>query len=201
MDSVHNDSPFWPALNRATYKEIWVVPVSRLLWSLATVGMPARVTGTAPEGAVFREARTGAATKVASGEFSVNLASGDYTLAYGGVTKRMALLSGERYQLALDARRAIDIELSAAKTAGDTVRVEARVRGAGQHTVELLVFNGSADARQKPVSLTRRREQRLTWDLKIASAEKPWAVVAFPDGDRSGRKELSGALRDLPPIE
>jgi hypothetical protein len=201
MDSLHNDSPYWPAVNNATYKEIWVVPVSRLLWSLASLGMPARATGSAPEGAVFHQAMTGATVKIPPGRFAGNLAPGDYSVTYGGASRRMSVLGGGRYDLSLDAKRAIDFELSATRLEAGTVQVDARVRGVGSHKLELRVFNGSAGAAESAVNLQGGRERTLTWKLKIASQDKPWAVVAIPDGDMSGRKELFGTLRELPPLE
>ena len=36
VDSYNNDEPFWHGANYATYKEIWVEPVSRFLGTLAT---------------------------------------------------------------------------------------------------------------------------------------------------------------------
>jgi hypothetical protein len=201
MDSRQNDAPCWPAVNIATYKEIWVVPVSRLLWSLAYMGMPARVTGSAASDAVFREARTGATLNVPAGEFSVNLAPGDYTITYGGATKRMALLAGGRYELLLDAQRAIDLQLSAKRLDAGTVQVEARVGGAGAHRVELRAFNALASGPQGAVDLTAGQEQTLTWKLSIVSVDKPWAVVAILDGSTSNRRELFGTARDLPAIE
>jgi len=201
MDSLHDDSPYWPMANRATYKEIWVVPVSRFLWSAAFQAMPARATGTAPAGAVFREARTGAQVKVAPGNYSVNLPPGDYSISYDSATKRMALLAGARYDLPLDPARAVEMELSAGRPQAGLVRIEARLRGAGAHKVELRAFNGSLDSPQQTVNLSAGREQTLTWNLNVVSDDKPWVVVAVPDGAASGRKELFGTVRKLPPIE
>ncbi len=201
MDSRRNDSPYWPAVNNATYKEIWVVPQSRLLLNLAYMGMPARVTGTASAGAVFREARTGTTAKVPAGKFAVNLAPGDYTVTYGAATKKVAILAGGRYDLPLDARSAVSIDLSAKRLGQGLVEVTARLRGSGAHKVELRSFNGSVEAPHATVNLAAGREQTLTWKLKAGVEDKPWAAVAIPDGNMSGRAEIFGTLRDLPSID
>jgi hypothetical protein len=201
MDSLHGDSPYWPMANRATYKEIWVVPVSRFLWSAAFEAMPARVAGAAPAGAVFREARTGAEVKVAPGSYALNLPPGDYQVTYGGATRRLALLAGARYRLPLDAGRALDMELSAGRPEAGVVEIRARLGGAGAHRLELRAFNGSPETPVRSVTLTAGRDQTLAWKFKVASADKPWAVVVIPDGDTGGRRELFGTLRELPPIE
>jgi hypothetical protein len=201
MDSRQNDAPCWPAVNIPTYKEIWVVPVSRLLWSLAYMGMPARVNGSTAAGAVLREARTGATVKIPAGGFAMNLAPGDYTVTYGNATKRIALLAGGRYELRLDTQHAIDLQLSARRLEAGIVRVETRVHGAGAHQVELRAFNASASGPQRAVNLTAGQEQTLTWELSVANVDTPWVVVVIPDGSASDRKELFGTTRDLPAIE
>ncbi len=201
MDSRQNDAPCWPATNIATYKEIWVVPVSRLLWSLAYLGMPAHVTGSAASDAVFRESRTGATVQVPAGEFAVNLAPGDYTITYGNAAKKTALLAGGRYELQLDPPHAIDLQLSAQRLEAGIVQVEARVRGAGTHQVELRVFNASASGPQGAVNLTAGQEQTLTWKLRVASADKPWAVVVIPDGKHKRQEGIvSGPPRLCPQL-
>jgi len=96
---------------------------------------------------------------------------------------------------------AIDLQLSAQRLEAGVVQVEARVRGAGAHQVELRAFNGSASGSQGAVNLTAGQEQTLTWKLSVASVDKPWAVVVIPDGSTSDRKELSGTAGDLPAIE
>ncbi len=75
MDS-RDDSPYWPAENRATYKEMWVVPVSRMLFSLASMAMPAQLSGVAGAATEMREGPDGGSRPSASGKIHPNAASG-----------------------------------------------------------------------------------------------------------------------------
>jgi hypothetical protein len=165
------------------------------------MGMPARITGSAPAGAEFREARTGAALKIPAGKFSRNLPPGDYTIAYGGATRRVGLLAGGHYDLPLDAQRAIEITLSAKPPQQGEIQIQARLRGAGAHKLDVRAFNGAVDTPQAAITLAAGREQTVTWKLKIVAGQTPWAVVVIPDGDMSGKKELFGTARELARIE
>jgi len=170
-----------------------VVPVSRLLLGLASVAMPARVTGSAPQGAAFRETRTRNTVRVPAGNFAVNLAPGEYSLDYGGAVKRMSFLAGARYRLPLEGRHAVDVELSSRRLGPEEVEIGAVVRGTGAHRIELRTFGGAINAADAMVDLGAGREQRLTWKLALESREQAWAVVAIPDGNMSGKTEIFGA--------
>ena len=45
INSLHNDAPFWSTVSQFTFKEMWIVPTSRLLQTLAAIAVPARVQG------------------------------------------------------------------------------------------------------------------------------------------------------------
>jgi hypothetical protein len=199
MDS-RNDSPYWPAENRATFKEMWVVPVSRMLFSLASMAMPAQVSGVAAADTELREARTGAVVRLAPGKFTLTLPPGEYSITSGNTASHLSLLAGGRYEIP-DMRHPIDMALAAKPLANGEVRIEARLHGSGRHKIELRAFNGAADVSSASVNLTPGRETTVTWKLKAGAADKPWAIVAIPDRNLSAHQELSGTLRELPPIE
>ena len=200
MDDTIHDAPQWPAANHMTYKEVCVFVNGYLLSTLAHMAMPARVAGLASAGAVFRETRTGRATK-AAGRFALNLPPGDYSIEYGGVVTRMSAVAGGSYDLLLDPKRAVEIELSAGKASGGVVRIEARVRGSGAHRIELRAFNGSADGDAiSQVDLKGRGGQTLAWNFRIADADKPWVAVAIAGGRHATRKEVFGTAHELPDI-
>ena len=195
IDSRHKDAPCWPATNTATYKEIWVVPVSRLLLTLGYAAVPARVTGEAPAGAVFLESRTGAKVQVPAGKFAINLPPGDYTVSYGSAKKQLSLLSGTRYELPLDARRAVDVALWAEPARGSTVEVRMRVRGAGFHKIQMLAFNTKRNLSEATVDLGAGGENYSSWILAVEAPDQPWAAVAIADDVLSSRTEVFGTLR------
>ncbi len=198
MDS-RNDSPYWPAENRATYKEMWVVPVSRMLFSLASMAMPAQLTGTASARTELRELRTGATVRLPAGKFSRTVPPGDYTISVAGAASHRSMLAGGRYDMG-NVRTPIAMVLTA-KTVGDReVRIEARLTGAGSHKVELRAFNGRAEMASFPITLSPGREETVTWKLKVLAEDTPWAVVVIPDSNMTAQQELFGTLNELAPI-
>ncbi len=199
MDS-RDDSPYWPAENRATFKEMWVVPVSRMLFSLASMAMAAQITGVAAAATELREARTGAVVRLGPGKFTRTLPPGDYTISSGTVTSHLSLLAGGRYQFS-DPAHPLDMVLTARPSANGEVQIEARLSGSGSHTIELRAFNGTPDVSSSTVTLDPGREQTATWKLKVDETGKPWAIVAIPDNNMTARQELFGSLRPLPQIE
>jgi hypothetical protein len=199
MDA-QNDSPYWPAVNRATFKEMWVLPVSRLLFSLASMAMPAQVSGMATETTELLEHRTGAVVRLAPGKFTRTLPPGEYTLSSGHKTLHLSLLAGGRYEFP-DLHHAIDMVLTAQPPSNQEVQLEARLTGSGSHKIELRAFNGAFDFASSTVKLTPGHEQTLKWKLKVGAANKPWAVVAIPDNNMTARKELFGSLSELRQIE
>ncbi|RYD24162.1 MAG: hypothetical protein EOP88_01300 [Verrucomicrobiaceae bacterium] len=52
MDSRSGDMPYWPATNSATFKEIWMEPVSRFLGAVSAYTSVREKSGTSPEIAV-----------------------------------------------------------------------------------------------------------------------------------------------------
>jgi hypothetical protein len=199
MDS-RNDSPYWPAENRATYKEMWVVPVSRMLFSLASMAMPAQVSGVATTATELRETRTGAIVRLAPGKFIRTLPPGEYTISSGKTMSHLSLLAGGHYEIP-DPRRPIDMALTAKRPVNGEVQIEARLTGSGSHKVELRAFNGTADISSSTVTLTPGREHTVVWKLRVNTEDKPWVIVAIPDNNMTAQQELSGTMRELPQIE
>jgi hypothetical protein len=196
MDSRANDEPWWPAQNNATYKEIWVVPMSRFLWSLAYTAVPARVTGEAAAGATFTDVRSGAEVSV-SGPFSVNLPPGTHALECGAMHRKLELLAGVSYELILDPADWIEIgPCNVTEDPGGCIRIEAIVRGAGEHELEARLFNGATDAPRISVALGDGGEGTVSWDLRIECDHKPWAAVIVPDGNVRAGREVIGSSGD-----
>lgn len=101
-----NDEPFWPQVNNATYKEVWVCSATKWMWSMENNLLPATVSGCLARGwdpfitfkhssgKVFRAAVDGR-----SGWFEITLPVGAYEVCYGGVTRNMAIVGGKQYSL------------------------------------------------------------------------------------------------------
>jgi hypothetical protein len=200
MDSRADDAPWWTAYNDSTYKEIWVVPVSRFLWNLAYTAVPALVQGRAAQPATFTHARTGQMT-TASGDFSLSVAPGAYTITCGALSRKMDLLGGSHYALALEPANWIDFQLAAdGPDAGGKVRLTASVRGTGEHDLTVRVFNAAVDDPIRSVSLSGGAAQTVSWELRAGAKDKPWAALVTPDGDAGGRREAFGTFTKLAKI-
>ena len=197
INSLHNDAPFWSTVSQFTFKELWVVPAARLLQTLAAVGIPARVRGSALADTVFRAMRTGEAVRVERGPFDLNLPSGTYVVAYGAVTQTLTLVAGGDYELVLDPAHAMSVELSATQQ-GDRVLVEANVRGTGMHELELQGFNVTIETDRHTVDLGSGATQTLAWTCAVQDQDTPWIVVATVDGDRRACHELLGTIHQAP---
>ena len=123
-------------------------------------------------------------------------------ITYGGWEKRLPILAGGRYKLRLDPQNALEMDLAAGPVEDGRVRVTAKVRGAGTHRVQLRLFNGSLPSRdlgpepsapaQVELTLTPDVERSLTWEVRIADPQKPWAAVAVPDGRLGEKQEVFG---------
>ena len=81
------------------------------------------------------------------------------------------------------------------------VTIHAKLRGTGEHSVELRVFNGSIKHARQTAKLVSGVEKTMSWDVKIENPDTPWVVVAFPDKKLGERKELFGTAINLQLIE
>ena len=201
MNSLYNDAPYWPSNTIYPHKEIWVMPTGRMIYSLALAGAPARVSGASTDGVLFREERTGNTFKFGAGTFEKSMPAGEYEISYSGLRKRVSMVDGGRYRLKLDPKDTIEFELSSTPCREEKITVQARVNGTGDHTVELRIFNGSTESGKRNVKLLPGGMQTLSWDVTIENPDTPWVVVAVPDGNTDGSKELFNTVVTLREIE
>ena len=81
------------------------------------------------------------------------------------------------------------------------IMIQAKVRGTGEHDLELRVFNGSTENPSLKVELVSGVEQTVSWDIKIEDPDTPWVVVAVPDENMDERKEIYGTVKELSVLE
>lgn len=160
MDS-RNDRPYWPAENRATYKEMWVVPVSRMLFSLASMAMPAQASGVAAAPIDLREARTGSVVRLGPGKFTRTLVPGEYASSSGNTVSHRSLLAGGRCEIP-NLGHSMDIVLTAMAPENGEVQIEARLTGSGSHQTAPRAFNSTANTSSSTVTLTPGHEETIT---------------------------------------
>ncbi len=211
IDCMDNDEPYWSGCNIATYKEIWVVPVSRFLWNAAYRSVPALVRGVVKPPAedttggggrdiLFWNKRTGETVRERSGDsgsFSVLLPEGEYEITCGDWKSGFRAVCGGSYHLTIDPACYVDFDASAMPgVSGKGVTVAVDTRGMGDHEFELRLFNGTSANRMRPVHLRTGDRQKIEWEIQIDDPRIPWVAVIIPDGDMSMKKELTGVAGD-----
>ncbi len=200
MDCMSDDAPYWDDCNLATYKEIWVVPMSRFLWNVSRVAFPALVRGSAKGNAdyiSFFDRRTGntmTARVGVAGAFEACLAGGEYEITYGDVRTTLTMVSGGNYTLTLDPQSYIDIKAETVPAGPGIITIKAVLTGAGSHTVALRGFNGTAVNAERAVILDPGEEQVVEWEMKALNTEGPWVAVIVPDGNVTLKRELTGTF-------
>jgi hypothetical protein len=205
MDSMSGDRPYWPGANtEATYKEIWVEPVSRLLGTLACCGLPAIVRGEAAAGVKtleFHEKRTGAIQTVdvkPDGTFRALLEGGQWLVSGGGGQWSLQVVSGQEARLKCDPQRSLVVEARTTGTdrAAKTVNIEITAQGSGHHEFSLKTFNGRAAEPVKKITLDTNKAETIRWTLQVDRPDVPWVVTVMADGDRAPRGELCGCVEE-----
>ena len=208
VDCMGNDEPYWSGCNIATYKEIWVVPVSRFLWNAAYRNVPALVTGVitgrekgTPAGSrvglSFWDKRTGrnfSERADASGNFKALLPEGDYEITCGTWRGALRVVSGGAYSLSIDPGRYINFSLESGEGASPREkRIAIHARGKGNHEIHLRLFNATAMEYTRSVSLDPGKIEAIDWNIQLDDPEIPWVAVIIPDEDMTMKRELSGA--------
>lgn len=197
FNSYDSDAPAWGNNAVFPYKELWVYSSCRIAHNLARIGVPGRVSGSAPQGASFRSLRTGAVTQVRRGRFSLTLPTGDYDVVFGGVTRRISFGNAAARKLHLDPHATLDMRIQIASVADLTVTLKVQLAGAGTHTLQARTFNCTATGLPARVTLRAGEGTELTLALVVAVPEKKWVLVLVPDGNLSDRAEASGKVVDV----
>lgn len=193
MSHRDTDAPYWPQVNNATYKEVWVCPATKWMWDMADSLLPALVTGYLRPAAgaelVFTNKRTGKSYRTApherTGWYSMELPSGNYTMSYDGFSRNFTAVSGREYELSGELYA---VEVSAAKKE-DEVIVEICAEGKADLNLEVRVDNvegisGSYAAEWKD------GKYQLSLRGKIVNQKKPVVGVVIPNGDQGDRTEF-----------
>ncbi len=205
MDCVRGDEPFWSASNHSTFKEIWVVPVSRFLWNASYLGVPALVRGemknSDAKSVTFMHRTMKTVKEVfldTSGKFMAQLPTGDYEIQAGSSAWSMAVVSGGNYDLSLDARNPIALEVKQIGKGreGNRIDLQATVSGEGKHDIQLRFFNGQPGRERVRVELTKEKPETIQWEVMIDEPQSPWVAVIVPDNRLGWKQELTGVLGD-----
>ena len=203
MDCVSNDQPYWSASNHATFKEIWVVPVSRFLWNTVYLGQPALVRGrlmnSPKDTLIFYNCNSGICNAIPldrTNNFDTQLPAGEYEVRFDSVSRKLTLLSGRSYELKIDIRDHVDFVaiIKRIDKEQNRIRIEVIAKGEGNHTFSILLFNGKVTNPEKSINVGLGKQSKFFWDVALTNPNSPWVAVIVPDGDFTWKKELTGRL-------
>jgi len=104
---VNEDLPYWPESSNAVYRELWVHPSVRYLLLAGQMNKQAEVYGWLSDApgielrikALSAEEIIIINTHPRTGEFSVKLPAGEYEFCWQGMSKKLILVNGNRYEL------------------------------------------------------------------------------------------------------
>ena len=191
FNSYEEDAPSWGNNAVFPYKEMWVYSSCRMALNLSRVGAGARITGSAPAGASFVNARTGERTAIRPGRLDLRLPAGEYDVRHGSTFRRIALADGTTVPLDLDPGKALS--LTAELKRGSASRTEAIVTaaGAGRRRLTMRAWNARVEGFE-PTMGPEGGSGRLALSIEPVDRSKPWFVHL--DGPRgTGGLEIRGA--------
>ncbi|MBE2213484.1 MAG: glycoside hydrolase family 9 protein [Opitutaceae bacterium] len=195
IDCMGGDEPFWPGGTNHTNKEIWVVPVARFIWSMASLALPAYIEGSSERTLTFIDKAGGHATAVdpdATGHFRCSLPAGEYVVRAGDDEWETPLVSGRNYRFDMRAGCGWKARLSVSggDGSGKTRRLQLSVTGRGRHSISLHFFNARCDQARREITL--ESESTVEWEIEVIDPAQPWVAVVIPEGNADLRLSAIG---------
>jgi len=190
-----NDEPFWPQVNNATYKEVWVCSATKWMWGMSNSFCPAVVSGyLAVDGnskgdISFKHKLSGkifvADVHERTGYFNIELPSGGYEISHAKKVKNMNIISGNSYS--------IDGELydlnAKYQQNGNEVTITATLCGNHSLPIELKAYN-LAFSDKNVIIEVENGCGKATIKAKLINPEEPFTCIVLPNGKLSERVEV-----------
>ena len=187
------DEPYWPQVNTATYKEVWVCPACKWMWCMADSLLPAHISGylRVAENAVlsFTHKATGkmytAQVHERTGYYEATLPAGRYEMRYDGMVKEITVIAGSRYTYdgaLYDVKTKVEVE-------GSHVTLRVAVRGESDLPVRVKTENlkGMDVSAIVPVEAG---EGSMEFHAEIVDGKKPFVGIVIPNNDLRERVEF-----------
>jgi len=193
MSHFDNDEPYWPQVNNATYKEVWVGPATKWMWDMADNLLPARISGYVKleENAElrFQNLRSRKVYTILphphTGWFELELPAGRYEMTYGQSVRSVTFISGKQYQF----NGAIySMEISTERD-GDNISLTVHVRGENDLPIEIRTANLDG-LDQHTLIMLKNGEGEMTFTGTILDPNKPFAGIVIPGGDMNDKIEF-----------
>jgi hypothetical protein len=185
----NKDVPFWPQVNTATYKEVWMHSALRWLWIAADAYGPAQIEAYLPYAKGEKLTLTNLLSKQTytfepeykTGKVSCRLPAGRYKASYNGTTVNKTLVAAKRYEWdglqGYEASYTVD---------GDAVTVSIKAQGEGDVSFAVLGANIAF------ASPCKQNGAIAAFVGKVADANKPWVALFVPNGNVAEAVEVVG---------
>lgn len=182
MESYEDeDIPYWPQVNTATYKEVWICSASKWIWAMADAFVPGVVYGRAvPEAGnvEFTHLQTGkvyrASVDPVTGGYRAELPSGHYEMRQGSACRRITVVNNRSCRV--DAPF-YDLQASVNRTR-DKVAITFTLRGCPQLSVRIRALNVSS----LPDNITVTDAAPVVLECTLSNPNAPFVGLAFPAG-------------------
>jgi hypothetical protein len=184
------DEPFWPQVNTATYKEVWMHSALRWIWIAADAIGPATVDAYlkyAPgEKLCFKNTLSGQVyshePEYKTGKVSCEIPAGRYEVSYNGVTVGKTLIASKHYEW--DSLISCVAEY---KTEEDKITISVS-GGCDESDITLLAkaYNISFDQMEQTV----KTGETAVFTGHREDDSKPWVALFVPNGDINAAAEV-----------
>jgi len=188
------DIPYWPQVNTATYKEVWVCPPTKWMWCMADNHLPASLSGYLNDSIVsFIHKATGARKDVdlhpRTGYFETTLPAGRYAMTCGQVSRNLTVVSGNHYTFE-DTLCGIETKVA---QSGKDVAIELTVHASEPVTLLLRAFNLSGYPREIHVVPDSENCFKATVAATMDQPGVPWVGVIAPANNPTDAHEALDA--------
>ena len=203
MDCMANDEPHWYSRNHMTTKEVWVVPTSRFIWSMAYVGTPSllkgRIESRSRNNITILNKRTQMTEIIQpnnDGFFSTIVQPGEYCIKTGDISRDIVLLNGCNYTLNLNTEHYFTSELSVDSNSNEKniVGIKLELKGKGKHKYKVLLNNCTSSVTEQSIELISNNSNVIEWKISVTNPSKPWIAVVIPNDDINQKIEVTGVL-------
>lgn len=183
------DEPFWPQVDTATYKEVWICSATKWIWAMADSFPAARVYGRSEISVIFRHFASGAEYTAQpdqrSGFYEISLPAGRYRMSYGDFARELTVVTGRDYHIDADGTALT----AQTEVSGGTFRLTLTASAREDISVELRFFNisGLDGIYRIPIS-DGAGEFRI--EGTIENRKKPYVGVVTPNGNTDDRIEI-----------
>ncbi len=197
MESHHDeDAPYWPQVNNATYKEVWVCPATKWMWCMADNLLPGKVRGyikvedSAP--IRFVHLLNGKSYEVLphtrTGFYEIDLPAGNYTMSYGEISRALTVINGRVYEIdgALYA-----LEISTEEKDGSVI-LTVNASGEQDLPIEIKAENLSGVSGQTVLKMENGKGS-VQLSGKVENPKKPYFGILIPNGNLGDKVEFTNS--------